>query len=90
MWVAKDLPPGQLAIPCSEVVGVKCGPDSEVQSYQVRIVAGGHRQIEGVNYTETFLAATKIPTYMSFLPMQPTWTGELNISTSKVLTLMHH
>ena len=40
---------------------VKRGPDSKVQSYRVRIVAGGHRQVEGVNYTETFSAAAKMP-----------------------------
>ena len=60
-WVVKDLPPGQSAILCSEVVQVKHGPDSEVQTYQVRIVAGGHRQFEGVNYTKTFSATTKMP-----------------------------
>ena len=32
-----------------------------MQSYRVRIVAGGHKQIEGVNYTETFSAAAKMP-----------------------------
>ena len=32
-----------------------------VQSYRVRIVAGGHGQVEGINYTETFLAAAKMP-----------------------------
>ena len=41
---------------------MKRGPDGEVQSYRVRIVAGGHRQVEGVNYTETFSAAAKMPT----------------------------
>jgi Reverse transcriptase (RNA-dependent DNA polymerase) len=61
-WVVEDLPPGQTAIPCSEVVQVKRGPNSEVQSYRVRIVAGGHKQVEGVNYTETFSAAAKMPT----------------------------
>ena len=61
-WVVEDLPPGQMAIPCSEVVKVKRGPNGEVQSYRVRIVAGGHRQVEGVNYTETFSAAAKMPT----------------------------
>ena len=60
-WVVVDLPAGHTAIPCSEVVRVKRGPDGEVQSYRVRIVAGGHEQIEGVNYTETFSAATKMP-----------------------------
>ena len=61
-WVVEDLPTGQTAIPCSEVMRVKRGPDGKVQSYRVRIVAGGHRQVEGVNYTETFSAATKMPT----------------------------
>ena len=60
-WAVMDLPPKQMAIPCSEVVRVKRGPDGKVQSYQVRIVAGGHRQVKGVNYTETFLAAAKMP-----------------------------
>ena len=61
-WVVESLPAGQTAIPCSEVVKVKRGPNGEVQSYRVRIVAGGHRQVEGVNYTETFSAAAKMPT----------------------------
>ena len=49
------------------MVRVKRGPDGEVQSYRVRIVAGGHKQIEGVNYTETFLAAAKMPTVQVIL-----------------------
>jgi hypothetical protein len=61
-WVVEDLPKGQTAIPCTGVTRVKRGPDGEVQSYRVRIVAGGHRQVEGVNYTETFSAAAKMPT----------------------------
>jgi Reverse transcriptase (RNA-dependent DNA polymerase) len=61
-WEVVDLPVSHTAIPCSEVVRVKQGLDREVQSYRVKIVAGGHKQIEGVNYTETFLAAAKMPT----------------------------
>jgi hypothetical protein len=49
-------------IPCSEITRVKRGPNGKIQSYRVRIVAGGHKQIEGVNYTETFLATAKMPT----------------------------
>jgi len=33
----------------------------------VRIIAGGHRQVEGVNYTETFSAAAKMPTVQVIL-----------------------
>ena len=61
-WVVESLPPGQTVIPCSEVITVRRGPNGEVQSYRVRIVAGGHRQVEGVNYSETFSAAAKMPT----------------------------
>jgi len=61
-WNVEDLPPGHTAIPCSEVLKVKQGPDGEIQSYRVRIVAGDHRQVEGINYTETFSAAAKMPT----------------------------
>ena len=61
-WIVEDLPPGHTAIPCSEVLRIKRGPNGEIQSYRVRIVAGGHRQVEGVNYTETFSAAAKMPT----------------------------
>ena len=32
-WVVEDLPKGQMAIPCSEVLRVKRGPSGEVQSY---------------------------------------------------------
>ena len=61
-WVVEDLPKGQPAIPYSEVLKIKRGPDGEIKGYRVRIVAGGHRQVEGINYTETFLSAAKMPT----------------------------
>jgi len=60
-WVIEDLPAGHTAIPCNEVLREKRGPTGEIESYRVRIVAGGHKQIEGVNYTETFSAAAKMP-----------------------------
>jgi Reverse transcriptase (RNA-dependent DNA polymerase) len=66
-WEVKDLPAGQTAIPCSEVIKVIRGPNGEVQSYRVRIVAGGHRQTEGVNYTKMFSAAAKMPTVRAVL-----------------------
>jgi hypothetical protein len=61
-WIVEDLPAGHTAIPCTEVLRIKRGPDGKIQSYRVRIAAGGHRQVQGLNYTETFLAAEKMPT----------------------------
>jgi hypothetical protein len=66
-WEIVDLPQGHMAIPCNEVVRVKRGPDGKVQSYRVRIVAGGHKQVEGVNYSETFSAAAKMLTVCAVL-----------------------
>ena len=66
-WIVEDLPKGQTTIPCSEVIKVKQGPDREVKSYRVRIVAGGHRQVEGINYSETFSSAAKMLTVHTVL-----------------------
>ena len=64
-WIVEDLPKGQTAIPCSKVLKIKHSPDGEIQSYRVRIVAGGHRQVQGVNYT--FSSAMKMPTIHAVL-----------------------
>ena len=61
-WVIEDLPKGHNAIPCSTVLKEKCGLDGEITSYRVHIVTGGHRQVKGVNYTETFSSAAKMTT----------------------------
>ena len=61
-WVIEDLPKGHNTIPCSAVLKEKRGPDGEITSYRVHIVAGGHRQVEGVNYSETFSSVAKMPT----------------------------
>jgi hypothetical protein len=61
VWEIVDLPKGQKAIPYSEVFRDKRGPDGVIEARRARIVAGGHRQIEGVDYDETFAAAAKMP-----------------------------
>ena len=58
-WVVEDLPKGQVVIPCGEVLRIKRGPDGEIQSYRVRIVAGGHKQIEGVKLHRDFFSSSK-------------------------------
>src|ERR1700749_382576 len=60
-WVLEDPPKGEPIIPCTEVLKEKHGPTGEVKTYGVQIVAGGHKQVEGINYTETFSAAVKMP-----------------------------
>ena len=53
-WDVVDLPQGHTAIPCSEVIKVKHSPN-------IRIVAGGHRQVKVINYIEPFSATAKMP-----------------------------
>ena len=60
-WVIEDSLKGQTIIPCSKILKEKRGPSGEIKTYCVQIVAGGHKQIESVNYTETFSAAAKLP-----------------------------
>ena len=76
-WVIEDLPKGHNAIPCSAVLKEKRGPDGEITSYRVRIVAGGHRQVEGVNYSETFSSAAKMPTVQLVLANAATQDWEI-------------
>ena len=61
-WVIEDLPKGHNAIPCSAMLKDKRSPDGKITSYRVCIVTGGHRQVKGVNYSETFSSAAKMPT----------------------------
>ena len=39
----------------------KLGPDGDVDTRQIQVVAGGHKQVYGVDYNETFVAAAKMP-----------------------------
>ena len=76
-WVIEDLPKGHNTIPCSAVLKEKHGPDGEITSYRVRIVAGGHRQVEGVNYSETFSSVAKMPTVQVVLANAATQDWEI-------------
>ena len=55
----------------------KHGLDGEITSYQVRIVTGGHRQVKGVNYSETFSSTAKMPTIQVILVNAATQDWEI-------------
>ena len=77
-WVIEDLPKGHNAILCSTVLKEKCSPDGKITSYQVHIVTEGHRQVKGVNYSETFSSTAKMPTIW----VQQSKTGRLSMLIS--------
>ena len=78
IWVIKDLTKGHTAIPCSAVLKEKHSPDGEITSYQVRIVTGGHQQVEGINYSKTFSSAAKMPTMHVILQNATTQDWEID------------
>ena len=61
-WEA-ELPPDFALIGTlgSAMLKEKHGPDGKITSYQVHIVTGGHRQVEGVNHSKTFSSTAKMP-----------------------------
>ena len=76
-WVIEDLPKGHNAILCSAMLKEKHGPDGKITSYRVHIVAGGHRQGKGVNYSKTFSSVAKMPTVWVVLAIAATQDWEI-------------
>ena len=60
-WEIVDLPEGETAIPYQIVFKEKLDGEGKIEMYRVRIVAGGHKQVEGHSYNETFTTAAKSP-----------------------------
>ena len=77
-WDLVDKPPKTPVIPCSEVLQEKRNADDVVESRRVRIVAGGHRQTYGVNYTETFSSAVKMPSVRVILALAAQMDWEIH------------
>ena len=63
MWDVMILPAGKKPIPVMAVLKSKPGEGGGDDIFRVRYVAGGHKQVEGVDYSETFAAAAKMPSF---------------------------
>ena len=59
-WDLVHLPAGKTLIPHSLVFKEKLGADGNINLWHVWLVAGGHRQIYGVDYEETFAMVAKM------------------------------
>jgi hypothetical protein len=77
-WVLVPRPKDKPVIPCREVLHEKHGPDGKISRRKVRIAAGGHRQVENINYTETFASAAKIATIRIVLALAAKWDWEID------------
>jgi hypothetical protein len=59
-WELVPRQQGMHVIPNRPVFHAKPGPDGKIAKYKVRVTAGGHRQIEGIDYGETFASVAKV------------------------------
>ena len=77
-WEIVDCPKNEPVIPCTEVLKEKRGPTGEIEKYRVHIVAGRHRQVKGVNYSEMFSTAVKMPSVRVILANAAEWDWEIH------------
>jgi len=68
-WKLVEKPPDKPIILSSEVLKEKQDADYVVQSRCMWIIAGSHGQTYGVNYTETFSSAAKMPSVRVILAL---------------------
>jgi hypothetical protein len=58
-WTLVEKEPWMKVIPCKWVWTVKTDHDRQLDRFKARLVAGGHRQIEGLDYNETYAHVSK-------------------------------
>ena len=59
-WKLVDLPPGCKTICCKWVLRKKLKPDGSIDKYKARLVAKCFKQLEGLEFFDTFFAVTRI------------------------------
>ena len=53
------LPKGKRVLPCRPIYAYKLNPDGSIKRFKFRLVVGGHKQIAGIDYNETFSPVIK-------------------------------
>ena len=58
-WELVERPKDHPVLPCKWVFKVKTNPYGSVERFKGRLVAGGHRQVAGIDYEEVFAPVTR-------------------------------
>ena len=69
VWNLVEPTPGVKAISCKWIFKVKIDMDGKPQTYKARLVAKGYRQIQGIDYDETFSSVVMIKSIRILLAM---------------------
>ncbi|XP_074271838.1 putative mitochondrial protein AtMg00820 [Silene latifolia] len=66
-WSLTSLPQSKKAIASKWVYKIKYNADGSIERYKARLVVMGNRQVEGVDYNETFAPTIKLVTVRTLL-----------------------
>ncbi|CAH9146225.1 unnamed protein product [Cuscuta epithymum] len=77
-WRIQDLPSGKKAIFCKWVYKIKYKSDGSVERYKARLVVCGNRQVQGIDYSETFAPVAKMVTVRTILAVAASRHWELH------------
>ena len=68
-WELGQAPPGAKVLPCKWVFKLKLNADGSVDRYKARLVAGGHRQVPGVDVDDVFAPVARYESLRALLAL---------------------